>query len=155
MDYKLTLGWGWRGVWFWGLGLLRPLVFALEARLTFFLLRQEESKQRRRRPWSTPGVARSLALLGLGGGTPGVLLPDAAHRSGRCGTRRYAAQTVLALYPPKPALLSVSQGARKVSWNDQRLAFPKVVQGQQLGCAAVFPVPSTAPSSAGNPRSGR
>src|SRR5574343_1397350 len=119
---------------------MRPLGFALGARATFFLRRQEESSQRRRRPWSTPRYAGFLALLGLGGG---------------CGTRRYAAQTVLALYPPQPALLSVSQGARKTSWADQQRAFPNVVQGQQLGCALVFPVPSTAPSNVALAEKGR
>ena len=65
---------GGRG-WFWqvrdfpeGGVRVQPVGFALAARVTFFLLRQEESNQRRRRPWSTPGVARCLALLGLGGG---------------------------------------------------------------------------------------
>ena len=48
-------------------------------------------------PGSAPGCARSPARLGPGGG---------------CATRRCAAQTVLALFPPGPALLGTSQGAR-------------------------------------------
>src|SRR5574343_1055623 len=44
-------------VLFVGLGGFSEAVFsALEARLTFFLRRQEESKQRRRRPWVGAGL---------------------------------------------------------------------------------------------------
>jgi hypothetical protein len=62
------------------------------------LLRQEESSQRRRRPPGRRRLRRSLALLATGGG---------------CGTRGYAPQTVLALFPPAAALLSASQGDPK------------------------------------------
>ncbi|OMG53130.1 hypothetical protein BJN45_12930 [Azonexus hydrophilus] len=74
--------------------------FALEARLTFFLLRQEESKQRRRRPWVGAGCAGSL----------------------RYSKRRAAAELGAAPLkhsspkaPGIPALLGTSQGARKNS----------------------------------------
>src|SRR5574343_1920621 len=102
---------------------MRPLGFALGARATFFLRRQEESSQRRRRPWSTPRYAGFLALLGWGGG---------------CGTRRYAAQTVLALYPPQPVLLSVSQGARKSVASDIRC----LVIPAQAGIQNSHPTPT-------------
>ena len=86
-------------------------VLALDAfvpflRLSFPRLRRvllsfaspKESKQRKGDPGLAPGFARSPALLGVGGG---------------CGTRPFGPQTVLALFPPTPALLGASQGARK------------------------------------------
>src|SRR5574343_946677 len=55
-------------VLFVGVGGFSEAVFsALEARLTFFLRRQEESKQRRRRPWVGAGCAGSLRYSPLAG----------------------------------------------------------------------------------------
>ena len=80
-----------------GVGLARPWGSALRAS-HFLLLRQKKVSKEKATPRSAPGSARSLALLATGGG---------------CGTRGYAPQTVLALFPPAAALLSASQGDPK------------------------------------------
>ena len=67
----------------------------------FFLLRQEKVSKKK----ATLGrcrLRRFPALLGTGGG---------------CGTRPCGPQTVLALFPPTPALLGASQGARQTDRN--------------------------------------
>ena len=63
----------------------------------FFLLRQEKVSKKKATLGRCP-LRGFPALLGLSGG---------------CGTRGYAPQTVLALFPLKPALLGTFQGARK------------------------------------------
>ena len=78
--------------------------------ITFFLRRQEESKQRRRRPWVGAGCAGSLRYSVLAGAAELGLRP----------------QTGLALCPPAPALLGTSQGARKAS-RRERSAFGRPV----------------------------
>jgi len=91
-----------------------PLFSAVDRRLAFFLRRQEESKQRRRRPWVGAGCAGSLRYSGFAGAAQLGLRP----------------QTVLAHYPRSPALLGTSQGARKAS-RRKRSAFgwPVAVDG--------------------------
>jgi hypothetical protein len=71
---------------------------ALAGRAYFLLCGQKKVAKEKATPGSAPGCARSPALLAVGGG---------------CGTRGYAPQTVLALFPPTAALLGTSQGARK------------------------------------------
>jgi hypothetical protein len=92
---------------------VQPPGSAPDARAYFLFDGKKKVAKEKATPGSAPGYARSPALLAVGGGTPRVLPHDAAHRSGRCGTRRCAAQTVLALFPPTAALLGASQGARQ------------------------------------------
>ena len=71
---------------------------ALEARAYFLLLRQKKVAKEKATPGYAVGVADYPALLAVGGG---------------CGTRRYAAQTVLALFPPPAPLLGAAHGDSK------------------------------------------
>ena len=71
---------------------------ALEARAYFLLLRQKKVAKEKATPGYAVGVADCPALLAVGGG---------------CGTRRYAAQTVLALFPPPAPLLGAAHGDPK------------------------------------------
>jgi len=64
-------------------------------RAYFFLLRQEKVAKKKATPGYAVGCADSPALLATGGG---------------CGTRGYAPQTVLALFPPAAALLGAAHG---------------------------------------------
>ena len=64
----------------------------------FLLLRQKKVSKEKATPGYAVGCADSPALLGTGGG---------------CGTRGYAPQTVLALFPPAPALLGAPHGDPK------------------------------------------
>jgi hypothetical protein len=82
-------------------------------RAYFLLLRQKKVAKEKATPGYAVGCADFPALLATGGGTPRVLPHDAAHRSGRCGTRPFGPQTVLALFPPAAALLGASHGGRK------------------------------------------
>jgi len=77
---------------------------ALEARAYFLLLRQKKVAKEKATPGCAAGVAGSPALLEAGG---------------RCGTRGYAPQTVLALFPPASPLLGAPHGDPK-SVSDQR-----------------------------------
>ncbi len=97
--------------------------FRLPARY-FFLLRQEKVPKKKATPGCAVGYADSPALLESGGG---------------CGTRRYAAQTVLALVPPASALLGAPQGERENHPELKRSA-GKI--------RTLFPLPSVLPSSA-------
>ena len=76
---------------------LRPSS-ALEARAYFLLLRQKKVAKEKATPGYAVGVADCPALLAVGGG---------------CGTRRCAAQTVLALFPPPAPLLGAAHGDPK------------------------------------------
>jgi len=71
---------------------------ALEARAYFLLLRQKKVAKEKATPGYAVGYADSPALLATGGG---------------CGTRGYAPQTVLALFPPAAALLGAPHGDPK------------------------------------------
>ncbi len=71
---------------------------ALAARAYFLLLRQKKVAKEKATPGCAVGCADSPALLGTGGG---------------CGTRPCGAQTVLALFPPAPALLGAPHGDPK------------------------------------------
>ena len=64
----------------------------------FLLLRQKKVSKEKATLGYAVGYADSPALLGTGGG---------------CGTRGCAPQTVLALFPPAPALLGASHGDPK------------------------------------------
>ncbi len=64
----------------------------------FLLLRQKKVSKEKATPGYAVGYADSPALLGTGGG---------------CGTRGCAPQTVLALFPPAPALLGAAHGDPK------------------------------------------
>jgi hypothetical protein len=64
----------------------------------FLLLRQKKVSKEKATPGYAVGYADSPALLATGGG---------------CGTRGCASQTVLALFPPAPALLGTSHGDPK------------------------------------------
>ncbi len=64
-------------------------------RAYFLLLRQKKVAKEKATPGFAPGYAGFPALLGAGGG---------------CGTRAYGPQTVLALFPPAPALLGAPHG---------------------------------------------
>ena len=64
----------------------------------FLLLRQKKVSKEKATPSYAVGYADSPALLATGGG---------------CGTRGCAPQTVLALFPPAPALLGASHGGPK------------------------------------------
>ena len=74
------------------------LVSAPDARAYFLLLRQKKVAKEKATPGYAPGYAGFPALLGTGGG---------------CGTRGCAPQTVLALFPPAPALLGAPHGDPK------------------------------------------
>lgn len=93
-------------------------------RAYFLLLRQKKVAKEKATPGCAVGSADSPALLESGGG---------------CGTRRYAAQTVLALVPPTSALLSAPQGERENHPGLKRRA-GKI--------RTLFPLPSVLPSSA-------
>ena len=81
------------------LGAFSGLVFsALEARLTFFLRRQEESKQRRRRPW-------------VGAPFGGSLRYSKGRAAAELGATPLKQSSPTA--PGPPALLSASQGDPK------------------------------------------
>ena len=67
-------------------------------RTYFLLLRQKKVAKEKATPGYAPGCAGFPALLGTGGG---------------CGTRGCAPQTVLALFPPAPALLGAPHGDPK------------------------------------------
>ena len=67
-------------------------------RAYFLLLRQKKVAKEKATPGYAAGVAGSPALLDAGGG---------------CGTRGFAPQTVLALFPPAPALLGAPHGDPK------------------------------------------
>jgi hypothetical protein len=67
-------------------------------RAYFLLLRQKKVANEKATPGCAVGCADSPALLGTGGG---------------CGTRGYASQTVLALFPPAPVLLGAPHGDPK------------------------------------------
>jgi len=67
-------------------------------RAYFFLLRQEKVAKKK----ATPGYAAGVA------GSPALLEAD-----GRCGTRAYGPQTVLALFPPASPLLGAPHGDPK------------------------------------------
>ncbi len=71
---------------------------ALEARAYFLLLRQKKVAKEKATPGYAVGCADSPALLAAGG---------------RCGTRGYAPQTVLALFPPAAPLLGAPHGDPK------------------------------------------
>ncbi len=75
----------------------RPLLSALRAS-HFLLLRQKKVSKEKATPGYAVGVADFPALLATGG---------------RCGTRAYGPQTVLALFPPAAALLGASHGDPK------------------------------------------
>ena len=64
-------------------------------RAYFLLLRQKKVAKEKATPGFAPGYAGFPALLGAGGGY---------------GTRAYGPQTVLALFPPAPALLGAPHG---------------------------------------------
>ena len=78
----------------------QPLVSAPDARAYFLSRGRKKVAKERATPGSAPRYAGFLPLLGGRGG---------------CGTRGYAPQTVLALSPRPPALLSASQGEGKAS----------------------------------------
>ena len=67
-------------------------------RAYFLLLRQKKVAKEKATPGCAVGYADSPALLATGGG---------------CGTRGYAPQTVLALFPPAAALLGAPHGDPK------------------------------------------
>jgi hypothetical protein len=67
-------------------------------RAYFLLLRQKKVAKEKATPGYAVGYADSPALLVAGGG---------------CGTRACGPQTVLALFPPAPALLGAPHGARR------------------------------------------
>jgi hypothetical protein len=67
-------------------------------RAYFLLLRQKRVAKEKATPGYAHGYAGFPALLGTGGG---------------CGTRGYAPQTVLALFPPAPPLLGAPHGDPK------------------------------------------
>lgn len=77
--------------------LFQPLCSALPAGVLSFAS-PKESSQRKGDPWVGAGCAGSLRYSPL---------------AGYCGTRGYAPQTVLAPYPPTPALLGTFQGDGK------------------------------------------
>ena len=93
--------------------LVQPLFFALAARATFFL-----RSQRRRRPWSTPGCARCLALLGWGGG---------------CGTRPCGPQTVLALSRPSLRCSASHKGPERRHGPTSSVLFQTLFRVSSLG----------------------
>ena len=76
----------------------QPLGSAPDARAYFFLSCQEKVAKKKSRPLRRPAIAGSSALL---------------SRNGGCGTRGYAPQTVLALFPLRLALLDDAEGLRK------------------------------------------
>ncbi len=76
----------------------RPLLSALRAS-HFLLLRQKKVSKEKATPGYAVGCADSPALLAAGG---------------RCGTRAFGPQTVLALFPPAAALLGAPHGDPKV-----------------------------------------
>jgi hypothetical protein len=77
------------------------LFSAPDARPFFLLSCQEKEGKEKARPVRRRSLCeRSPALLGRGGG---------------CGTRPCGAQTVLALFPPRPRLLGASQGLNCVA----------------------------------------
>ena len=95
---------------------------APDARAYFLLCGQKKVAKEKATPGSAPGCARSPALLAVGGG---------------CGTRPCGPQTVLALFPPTPALLGTSQGARQTDRSATGMA-----DSTTSGCAPlVFGVP--------------
>jgi len=75
----------------------QPLLSALRASY-FLLLRQKKVSKEKATPVYAVGVADSPALLATGG---------------RCGTRAFGPQTVLALFPPAAALLGATDGDPK------------------------------------------
>jgi len=75
----------------------RPLLSALRAAY-FLLLRQKKVSKEKATPAYAVGFADSPALLATGG---------------RCGTRAFGPQTVLALFPPASALLGAADGDPK------------------------------------------
>ena len=85
-----------------GVGFSEALVSAVDRRVYFLFDGKKKVAKEKATPGSAPGCARSPALLAVGGG---------------CGTRPYGPQTVLALFPPTPALLGASQGARHTDRN--------------------------------------
>jgi len=79
----------------------------------FLLLRQKKVSKEKATPGFAVPFGDSPALLETGGATPRVLLRDAAHHSGRCGTRPCGPQTVLGLFPPASPLLGAPHGDPK------------------------------------------
>ena len=88
----------------------QPLVSAPDARAYFLSRGRKKVAKERATPGSAPRVAGCLALLGGCGG---------------CGTRAFGPQTVLALFPRPPALLSASQGEGKASSEQKSAVNPK------------------------------
>ena len=88
----------------------QPLVSAPDARAYFLSRGRKKVAKERATPGSAPRVAGFLALLGGRGG---------------CGTRAFGPQTVLALSPRPPALLSASQGEGKASSEQKSAVNPK------------------------------
>jgi hypothetical protein len=89
------------GDYFYGEEVIRSLCLAWGSawRASYFLLlRQKKVSKEKATPGCAVGYADSPALLGTGGG---------------CGTRGCASQTVLALFPPAPALLGAPHGGPK------------------------------------------
>ena len=82
---------------FGAVGRDQPLLSALRASY-FLLLRQKKVSKEKATPAYAVGVADSPALLATGG---------------RCGTRAFGPQTVLALFPPAAALLGATDGDPK------------------------------------------
>ena len=78
----------------------RATVRGFRACGAFLCFAKEESKQRRRRPWSTPLLRRVPCATRFGQG-------------GGCGTRRYAAQTVPPFFRPNLRCSASHKGARK------------------------------------------
>ena len=136
----------------------RPLRSALPAGVLSFAS-PKESSQRKGDPWVGAGCAGSLRYSPL---------------AGCCGTRAFGPQTVLAPYPPTPALLGTFQGGGKASTcqpsavnleNRQKSGgfHPRLGDAEQRRLAGGFRLalseprsgefsqPPGLPSSAGNP----
>ena len=149
------------GMWpegFVGPSDLEPLVSAPDARAYFLSRGRKKVAKERATPGSAPRYAGFLALLGGRGG---------------CGTRAFGPQTVLALFPHPPALLSASQGEGKAPSEPTSPVNPKnsrkprglnprlgdaeqrrLAGGSRLAsvrAAGEFSQPPGLPSSAGNP----
>ena len=91
------------------------------------LVLPRRSTQEESAPAAPPGCAGCSALLGCNGG---------------CATRPYGAQTVLALFPLRPALLDDAEGMSRTD---------RIFFRQRLCSAGVRGFPCGAPSNAGEP----